>query len=170
MSPRRRIAYGLTVLAFVLIVGTVGYVVIEDVPIFDAFYMVVITVTTVGFSEVFELSSLGQVWTVGVIGLGFGTALYTAVASFEYVVDLSEVRRRRSMEKQVGSLTNHIIVCGWGRVGRGTWKELLAKDQTAVVIETLHERVEAATAAGALVIHGDATHNDVLELDRKSVV
>ncbi len=164
MSSRRRIAYGLVVLAFVFIVGTVGYVVIEDVGIFDAFYMVVITVTTVGYAEVFELSPLGQVWTVAIIGVGFGTALYTAVASFEYVVDLSEVRRRRSMENQVGALKNHIIVCGWGRVGRGTWKELLAKGQTAVIIESQPERVEAANAAGALVIQGDATHNDVLEL------
>lgn len=68
------------------------------------------------------------------------------------------------MVNQVGALNDHIIVCGWGRVGRGTWKELIAKDQTAVVIEALSDRVEAAKAAGALVIHGDATHNDVLEL------
>lgn len=68
------------------------------------------------------------------------------------------------MENQVGALSNHIIVCGWGRVGRGTWKELLAKRQTAVIIESLPERVETAEAAGALVIQGDATHNDVLEL------
>lgn len=68
------------------------------------------------------------------------------------------------MENQVAALTNHIIVCGWGRVGRGTWRELVAKDQAAVVIESLPDRVDAASAAGALVIQGDATHNDVLEL------
>jgi voltage-gated potassium channel len=164
VSAQRRITYGLVILAFVFLTGTLGYVIIEDVDVFDAFYMVVITVTTVGFSEVFELSSLGQVWTIAIIGVGFGTALYTAVASFEYVVDLSEVRRRRSMENEVGALSNHIIVCGWGRVGRGTWRELIAKEQDAVVIESLPERAEAAEAAGALVIQGDATHNDVLEL------
>ena len=164
MTSRRRITYGLVILAIVLAVGTVGYVVIEDVSIFDAFYMVVITVTTVGYAEVFELSPPGRAWTVGVLAIGFGTALYTAVASFEYVIDLSEVRRRRGMENQVAALNNHIIVCGWGRVGRGTWRELVAKGQTAVVIESLPDRVEAASAAGALVIQGDATHNDVLEL------
>lgn len=164
MSARRRITYGLVILAVVLVIGTAGYVAIEGVGIFDAFYMVVITVTTVGFAEVFDLSTLGQIWTVGIIGIGFGTALYTAVASFEYVVDLSEVRRQKSVESQVGALSNHIIVCGWGRVGRGTWRELIAKEQEAVVIESLPERAEAAEAAGALVIQGDATHNDVLEL------
>jgi voltage-gated potassium channel len=164
VTSRKRIAYGLVILGVVFVVGTVGYVAIEGVSVIDAFYMVVITVTTVGFSEVFELSQLGRVWTVGIIGIGFGTALYTAVASFEYVIDLSEVRRRKSMENEVGALTNHIIVCGWGRVGRGTWKELIGKEQKAVVIESLPERAEAAEAAGALVIQGDATHNDVLEL------
>ncbi len=164
MTSRKRIAYGLAILGIVFVVGTVGYVLIEDVTVIDAFYMVVITVTTVGFSEVFELSPLGRAWTVGVIGVGFGTALYTAVASFEYVIDLSEVRRRKSMENEVGALKNHIIVCGWGRVGRGTWRELIGKDQTVAVIESLPDRVEAAEAAGALVIQGDATHNDVLEL------
>ena len=152
------------ILGVVFVVGTIGYVAIEGVSVIDAFYMVVITVTTVGFSEVFELSPLGRAWTVGIIGIGFGTALYTAVASFEYVIDLSEVRRRKSMENEVGALTNHIIVCGWGRVGRGTWRELIGKEQKAVVIESVPDRVEAAEAAGALVIQGDATHNDVLEL------
>lgn len=164
MTSRKRIAYGLVILGVVFVVGTIGYVAIESVSVIDAFYMVVITVTTVGFAEVFELSPLGRIWTVAIIGIGFGTALYTAVASFEYVIDLSEVRRRKSMENEVGALTNHIIVCGWGRVGRGTWKELIGKEQKAVVIELLPERAEAAEAAGALVIQGDATHNDVLEL------
>lgn len=154
----------MAILAIVFIIGTLGYVIIEDVTLFDAFYMVVITVTTVGFAEILELSDLGRAWTIGIIAIGFGTALYTAVASFEYVVDLSEVRRRRGVEKEVGALSNHIIVCGWGRVGRGTWKELIAKGQDSVVIESLPERAEAAEAAGALVIQGDATHNDVLEL------
>lgn len=164
MSPKRRIRYGLAILAIVLFVGTVGFVIIEDVDIFDAFYMVVITITTVGFAEVFELSTVGRVWTLAVLAIGFGTALYTAVASFEYVIDLSEVRRRRSMENEVGLLSNHIIVCGWGRVGRGVWTELTAKEIDTVVIEFQANRAEAARSAGALVIRGDATHNDVLEL------
>lgn len=137
---------------------------IEGVPVFDAFYMVVITVSTVGFGYEFPLSPFGEVWTVLIIVMGIGVALYTAIASFEYLIDLSEVRRRRNMERDISRLRGHVIVCGWGRVGRGVWATLRDRDVTVVAIELDPTRAEAAVEAGALVIRGDATHNDVLEL------
>jgi voltage-gated potassium channel len=147
-----------------MVVGTIGYVIIEGVPLFDALYMVAITVSTVGFEEVFPLSGTGQVWTVVIIAMGIGVVLYTAAASIEYVVDLGEVRKNRKMEKDVSRLSDHVIVCGFGRVGHGTWTALRSRDVPVVVIESDSDRVEQAMAAGALVIRGDATHNDVLEL------
>jgi voltage-gated potassium channel len=147
-----------------MVVGTIGYVIIEGVPLFDALYMVAITVSTVGFEEVFPLSGTGQVWTVVIIAMGIGVVLYTAAASIEYVVDLGEVRKKRKMEKDVSRLSDHVIVCGFGRVGHGTWTALRSRDVPVVVIESDSDRVEQAMAAGALVIRGDATHNDVLEL------
>jgi voltage-gated potassium channel len=126
--------------------------------------MVAITVSTVGFEEVFPLSGTGQVWTVVIIAMGIGVVLYTAAASIEYVVDLGEVRKKRKMEKDVSRLSDHVIVCGFGRVGHGTWTALRSRDVPVVVIESDSDRVEQAMAAGALVIRGDATHNDVLEL------
>lgn len=164
MSPQRRIRYGLAILAIVFLVGTAGFVIIEDAPLFDAGYMVLITITTVGFQEIFELSTAGRMWTAVILVGGFGVALYTAVASIEYLVDLSEVRRRRLMHAQIADLDNHVIVCGWGRVGRNTWNALKAIDAEVVIIESSPERADSAEAAGALVIRGDATHNDVLEL------
>lgn len=137
---------------------------IEGVSAFDAVYMVVITITTVGFREVFELSAAGQAWTMFIVVSGFGIAIFTAVASIEYLVDLGEFRRRRQMLKQAAQLNNHVIICGWGRVGRGTWGELSARGIDSVIVESESDRAEAAEAAGALVIRGDATHNDVLEL------
>jgi voltage-gated potassium channel len=68
------------------------------------------------------------------------------------------------MEKDVSRLSDHVIVCGFGRVGHGTWTALRSRDVPVVVIESDSDRVEQAMAAGALVIRGDATHNDVLEL------
>jgi voltage-gated potassium channel len=164
VNPKRRIAYGLEALAVIVVAGTIGFVLIEGASTLDALYMVVITVTTVGFGEVFELSPGGQMWTMFILVGGFGIAIYTAVASIEYLVDLGELRRRRRMQSQAAKLSNHIIVCGFGRVGTGTWSELRARGVDVVVIESESERVLAARAAGAVVITGDATHNEVLEL------
>ena len=164
MTPLRRIRFGLVVLGAVIVFGTIGYVVISDVTIFEALYMVVITVTTVGFSEVFELSNAARFWTLGILVVGFGVALYTAVASIEYLLDLGESRRRKRMESQIAKLRDHVIVCGFGRIGRGTWHALEGRGAEIVVIELDGDRADAANQAGVLVIQGDATHNDVLEL------
>jgi voltage-gated potassium channel len=164
VTPRRPIVYGIALLGVVLVVGTLGYALIEGVSIFDAFYMVIITVSTVGYGYEFPLSPLGEAWTVLIIIMGIGVALYTAIASFEYVIDLGEVRRRKKMERDISRLSGHIIVCGWGRVGRGVWTTLRDRDVTVAVIEVDADRADAAAEAGALVIRGDATHNDVLEL------
>lgn len=164
MSPPRRILVGLAMLGTVVMVATFGYVLIEGVTVFDAFYMVVITVSTVGYREEFVLSDPGRLWTVGTIVSGIGVALYTAAASIEYVIDLGEVRRRRKMENDVARLSSHVILCGFGRVGRGTWTTLSSRGVPVVIIESDADRAETARSSGALVIHGDATHNDVLEL------
>ena len=137
---------------------------IEGVNAFDALYMVVITITTVGFKEAFELTDPGRVWTMLILISGFGVAIFTAIASIEYLVDLGEERKRRQMLKQAAQLRDHVIICGWGRVGRGTWGELSARGIDSVIVESESDRADAAEAAGALVIRGDATHNDVLEL------
>ena len=164
MRPRRPFLYGVGLLTIVVVIGTVGFMLIEGATLFDAFYMVVITVSTVGFAYEFELSRIGEIWTVVVIVLGIGAALYTAVASFEQLIDLGALRRRRKMERDISKLSDHVIVCGWGRVGRGTWHALQDRDISVVVIEMDPERAQAAEEAGVLIIRGDATHNDVLEV------
>lgn len=163
MTRGRQIVTGLMLLALAVGVGTAGYMIIEDVNAFDAFYQVVITVSTVGFAEEFPLSTEGKVWTVVVIFLGLGLALYTAVASIEYLIELRQNRRETRMQHAVDRLTGHIILCGYGRIGRGTLRVLLSEPNTPiVVIDTKNSRVEAAIQAGAQAIAGDATHNDVL--------
>jgi voltage-gated potassium channel len=164
LNPRRQIVFGLGLLSVAVIVGTVGYVIIEDAALFDAFYMVAITVSTVGFQQEFPLSTLGKIWTILVIGMGIGAALYTAVASIEHLVTLGEVRRLKKMEREIARLSNQVILCGFGRVGRGTWATLRDRDIPVVVIELDSDQAEAARTAGALVVEGDATHNHVLEM------
>lgn len=164
MSKRSQIITGIGLLGFVVVAGTVGYMVIEGVSVFDAFYMVIITVSTVGYAEEFTLSVAGKIWTAAVIAMGIGVVLYTAAASIEYLISLGELRQKRKMERDISKLDNHVIVCGFGRVGRGTRSVLEARGVASVIVESQLDRAEAAEAAGALVVVGDATHNDVLEL------
>lgn len=164
MNPGRQVVYGIGLLSIAIVVGTIGYVLIEGVPIFDSLYMVVITVSTVGFQQEFALSTAGRIWTMVIIAMGIGAALYTAVSSFEYVIELGGVRQKRKMHHDISRLSGHVVVCGFGRVGRGTWSTLHDRDIEVVLIDADAGRVESARAAGALVIHGDATHNDVLDL------
>ena len=153
---------GLLVLAVIIIVGTAGFVIIDGAGVFDAFYMVVITITTVGFAEVIDLSTLGRAWALVLLALGFGVAFYTAVAGIEYLVDLGQVRRANRMQKLIDELTGHVIVCGFGRVGRATVANLMPTEVPIVVIEQDEGRAERARETGVLVVQGDATHNDVL--------
>ncbi len=153
---------GLVVLAVIVIIGTVGFVLIGGANVFDAFYMVVITITTVGFAEVIDLSTAGRVWAIVLLASGFGVAFYTAVAGIEYLVDLGEVRRWNRMQNRIDKLSGHVIVCGYGRVDRATLANLESTHAPAVVIEKQGDPAERAREAGALVVYGDATHNDVL--------
>jgi voltage-gated potassium channel len=120
VTPDPRLRAGLALLFSVIVVGTGGYVLIEDMAFVDAFYMTAITVSTVGFGEVGgELGDGGKVFTVGVIIFGMGGALYTAAVGIERGVDrlLGGVGKQRRMEGQIEQLKGHIVLCGFGRVG-----------------------------------------------------
>ena len=162
MSSPHRMRLGLLALAVIIIIGTAGFIIIDGAGVFDAFYMVVITITTVGFAEVIELSTLGRIWALLLLASGFGVAFYTALAGIEYLVDLGQVRRRNCVQKLIDELTGHVIVCGYGRVDRATVANLKPTDIPIVVIEQDEGRSERARETGVLVVHGDATHNDSL--------
>lgn len=160
-----RLRAGLSVLGSALVIGTIGYVVIEDLSAVDAFYMTAITISTVGFSEVGgELTATGKLFTIGVIIFGMGSALYTAGVGIERGVDriLGGERRQKRMARRIDNLKNHTILCGFGRVGSTTWQQLVDRGETVVVIENRPAAAAAAREAGAFVVEGDATHDDTL--------
>lgn len=164
MRPTSRLRRAAATLALISGAGTIGYRFIEDVSWSDAAYMVIITVSTVGYSEVFPLSEAGRVLTGILIVLGVGTAFYTGTAAIELGIEqMSDRGRRVRMERDIGRLEQHHLVCGFGRVGRAAWVELTERATPCVVVERDPERAEVARALGAAVIEGDATHNDVLE-------
>lgn len=166
MNLDQRLRAGLVMLGAMLVIGTVGFMIIEDLALLDAFYMTAITITTVGFSEVGgPLTATGKIFTVGVIIFGMGSALYTAGVGIENGIErlLGGDSRRRRMIKDIQKLNRHIILCGYGRVGSTAWDQLVKAGEDVVVIENRDEAAQAAIEVGALVVEGDATHDDVLE-------
>lgn len=161
---RRWVAIWLVVVLSIVAAGTAGYIVLLGWSFSDALYMTVITLTTEGFREVRELDDRGRVWTmlVAVSGVGiiFGTVGFVAET---FVAEaLSGRRQRQRMERTVQALRDHIIVCGFGRVGATVARELEHAGVPVVVIDTVAHSIEEARAAGHLVVEGDATHDDVL--------
>ena len=165
MTPDLRLRAGLAVLAAASLIGTGGYMVIEDLALVDAFYMTAITITTVGFAEVGgELTAPGKLFTVGVIIFGMGSALYTAAVGIERGVDriIGGERKRRRMAKRIKNLEDHVVLAGFGRVGSTAWKQLVAGGEEVVVIEIRPAAAAVARQLGAMVIEGDATLDSVL--------
>ena len=115
----RHVALGIALLALIVVIGTIGYVVL-GFGVLDATYQTVTTITTVGFREVEPLDSAGKVFTIVLILAGVGTALYTLTVGLELLVEghFGLAMERRRMDKQIASFRGHVIVCGWGRVGK----------------------------------------------------
>jgi voltage-gated potassium channel len=130
----------------------------------DAFYMTVTTVATVGFREVHALSFAGQVFTVALIVGGVGTAFYTATLIATLIVEGGLHRRfeQRRFTRMLQDLKDHFIVCGTGRIGSMIATELQQQDVPFVVIERDPERVHRAIERGWLAVEADASHEDVL--------
>jgi len=148
----------------VLAGGTTGYVVIEGWSAWDAFYMTVTTVATVGFREVHELSRAGQVFTVLLIVSGVGTAFYTATLLATTIVEGGLQRRfeRRRTTSMLQQLRDHFILCGHGRIGSMIADELDRQRVPFVIIERDPARVRAVIDRGWIGMEADASQEDVL--------
>jgi voltage-gated potassium channel len=165
MTRERRLAASLTILILITLGGAFGYMLIEEANFSDAMYMTVLTISTVGFQEVFPIGTAGRILTGGLIVVGVGAALYTAGTALEIGLERflgGEVRRRR-MGREIDRLEEHVIVAGFGRVGSHTWEALRSEGVPVSVIEANPEAAATAQEAGALVIEGDATRNEVLD-------
>ncbi|HET6180210.1 MAG TPA: potassium channel protein [Candidatus Sulfotelmatobacter sp.] len=151
-------------LLVVMAVGTAGYHYIEGWPWFDGFYMVVTTLTTIGYQEVHPLSHAGRVFNVFVILAGVSLlllgvgALSQALLEFE----LQSFFGRRRMEREIGRLDGHYIICGMGRVGRSVARELARKPVPFVIIENGEAKRQRFACENWLVIAGDATLEQTL--------
>lgn len=157
-----RLRRAILALAFVLVGGTCGFMLIEpNWGFWRSFYFTLITVTTVGFSDE-GLSETGRRFTTLLLVAGIATATYAFGQIVQAAVTYQLAWRRR-MQNQIDKLSNHFVVCGVGQVGRAVCKQLAADDIPFVVIEQDAERFEQARAAGLLCVQGSATEDLVLQ-------
>ncbi len=158
---------GFAVALFVSVVlgGTLGYVLIEGWSAWDAFYMTVITVTTVGYRELHDLSFAGQAFTVVLIFSGVGAALYTFTLLATVVVEggLPKRLQKRRHARMLELIEDHFIICGYGRIGSIIARQLQRQGVPFVVVERDSERLQAAMDDGALAVEADASREEVLK-------
>jgi len=151
-------------LAGVLLIGTFGYHFLEGWPLFDALYMTIITLTTVGFGEVHPLDGPGRWFTIVLLLFSVGIVAYSATTLAQMVVE-TEFRAvfwRRRMQKRIESTREHYIVCGYGRTGRAVCKSLERYRMPYVVIESVPALVNDLKAREAMLVAGDATQDESL--------
>ena len=151
-------------LSLVFIFGLYIFVFIEGWGWLDSFYQVVITLSTVGFTEVRPLSETGRMLTSILILLGVGSFAYL-VGSFTQVIVEGHLRNfigRRRVQKIIGSLEDHFIICGFGRIGSVVAGEIKKEGFSVVVVENNPEIIQQLESEGHLFIEGDATSDQVL--------
>ena len=142
----------------VIITGVMGFMVIEEYSLVDAFYMTIITVSTVGFKEVQPLTFEGKIFTSFLIIFSFGIFAYTVSYITRYIVagDLQNYLKTYKVDAQIDRIKNHVIVCGYGRNGAQAAKTLIAYGRECIVVENDENRIEQLKEASLLYIHGDA--------------
>ncbi len=160
----KKLMWAIFFVLLIIVVGTSGYMLIEDYPFLEALWLTIITVTTVGYGLPRPLSVSGQIFTLVLISSGVGIIAYAFGTIVSVIMEgqLRNVVGRRNMIKRVSHLSNHIIVCGAGRVGGQVILRLEKEKVPFVVIDSSYELIEALNAKGHLAFQGDATQDELL--------
>jgi len=164
MKTFRNLRFIAGALLLVVAVGTAGFHYIEGWPWFDGFYMVITTLTTIGYQETHPLSHTGRVFNVVII-LGGVSLVFLAIGSLTQALlefELQNFFGRRRMERDIGRLADHYIVCGAGRVGRSAARELARRPVPFVILESNEAKAQKYTAENWLLMVGDATQEQTL--------
>lgn len=148
----------------ILLFGALGYMLLSHCSFLDGLYMTVITITTVGYSEIVPMTPATKVFTIVLILIGVGFVLYVFGRITETVAEggLRRIYGRMNMEKKIAQLQNHYIVCGFGRIGKVICRELVRNGKSLVVIDNDAGELEALREEGFLFIEGDASDDKVL--------
>lgn len=162
IGPRLRVGLGL--LGTVLLLGTAGFALIEGWHPITAFYTTVLVISTLGFADQRPSGIAGQLLTVLLISGGVGTLYYLVGALAQNLIENQLDRgKRRQMDQQISRLSEHFIVCGFGRVGQETCRRLTQQGHAFVVVDNSPERTERIRSLGYLTVQGDASDDIVLK-------
>jgi voltage-gated potassium channel len=160
----RRIRWLMLGLAIAIVYGLVGYMVLEGWRFLDALYMTFTTLSTVGFREVRPLDDSGMVFTLTLIAIGVGLVLVTVTVVAQWVLEgrWGERTRRRRMQKRIDDMSEHFIVCAYGRVGRAVARELESEGASFVVVDPDEGLAERMSSDGVAFLIDDPSHETVL--------
>lgn len=163
-EPIRQLQLSLALLVGLIVVGTVGYMTLEDMSLVQGLYMTVITLATVGFKEVVELDNAGMIFTTVLIIVGVGTAAWAISNAAEVMLGQTfwiSVQRRRN-RSMVESMQDHYIICGYGRLGRQILRDLNARGEPFIVVDWNADLEEELLEADVPHLLADATQEDIL--------
>ncbi|MGI8550934.1 MAG: potassium channel family protein [Dehalococcoidia bacterium] len=164
MDIQRRLLTAAALLLSLLIIGTIGFKLVEGWNWLDSVYMTIITLSTVGYAEVHRLDSSGRVFTSALIVVGVGAMFYAlgTVVTVAVEGELASVLGGRRMRSKIGNLQRHYIVCGYGRVGQEVAREFRARLTPFVMVDKNEEALQRARRHGYLVYEGDASQDETL--------
>jgi voltage-gated potassium channel len=165
MNAGRRFLAALAGIVVLTVGGTVGYMAIEHMSLLDALYMTIITISTVGYGEVKPLDMDGRIFTMALIVTGVGTAFYLFAVITQLVVEgqLRQFLGRAAMKHRIDQLESHVVICGYGRMGRVVAEEMAGAGLPMVVIERDLAREAELREADMLYVIGSALEDRVLE-------
>jgi voltage-gated potassium channel len=160
----RRAALIAALLLFIFCAGTVGFRVIDGYPLFDAFYMTLTTITTVGYMEIHPLSRAGRIFNSFLIFFGVSTMFLAFGTMTQAIIELElqDQYRKRRKRRMMQQMHDHYIVCGFGRVGRNASYELRRSKVPFIVVDRNEQRVARALQADMMAVVADATRDDDL--------
>lgn len=164
MDPVRHLKISIFVLMMLVSVGTSGFMIIESWRFLDALYMTVITLGTVGFKEIHDLSDHGKIFTMMLIVVGVSVLGYIvgSLAQIMFEGQIQRIMGRKRVEKMIDALKDHYIICGYGRIGSLICKEFKSNDLPFVIVEKSVETIEKLDEDGYLHMRGDATLDETL--------
>ena len=165
-TPLQRLRAGLMILGIICVVAAYGFWLLgpEEATLLDAIYMVVVTLSTVGYKEVYPSTPEMQMFTILVIVFGVSAALHI-LGGFVQMMAEGEINRalgHRRMQKDIDRLSDHVVICGFGRMGETIAGELSLRKTPFVIIESDAERIEEAVALNYLELADDSTEEDAL--------